>query len=135
MRIDVDTVVASFSAAVHGAVLATLDFSGDEYAAVGIIISSTGGTLTTASVDLIPTDSLAGTVVFSGGDIFCTTNFTGTGKFMISRVGAFNVSKASATALGEGFLLPPPLKYAQIVADIQGGGNITGSVTVFRYTR
>ena len=134
MRIDIDT-IATFSAAAHGTVLATLDLSGAEYAAIGVIVSAVGGSPTTASADAIPADSFAGTNLFSSGDVFCTPNFTTAGKYMISRVGTYNSTKASATILSEGFLLPPPLKYVQIVADIQGGGNITGTVIAFKYTR
>lgn len=134
MRIDIDT-LGTFSAAVHGTVIATVDLSGAEYASFGVIVSATGGTVTTASVDAIPTDSLAGTNVFSGGDVICTPNFTAAGKYMLSRVGAFNTTKASAVILSEAYLLPPPLKYVQLVVDLQGGGNITGTVVGFKYTR
>lgn len=139
MRIDIDT-LATFTTASSGAVLATVDLSGAEYAAIGVVISALAGSPTTVRIEAIPTDSLAGTNVFSDGDVFGSPDLTGAPvaapkKVMISRVGASGAAKTAV--LAEGFLLPPPLKYVNIVAGLSGGSapTMTGTVIGFRFVR
>ncbi len=131
MRIDIDT-IGTFTTAATGTVLATADVSGFEYAAFGIIISAVAGAPTRAAVNAVWADSMAGTNAFGNGDVFGTPDFTTAGKYMISRVGL--VGAAKTVILSEGFLLPPPLKYVQFVADLQAG-TISGTIIGFRYTR
>jgi hypothetical protein len=138
LRIDIDTV--PFSLVASGGLLAMLDLSGAEYAAVGVLITAIAGSPTTLRAELAMSDSLAGTNILSGGDVFGTPDITGAPvaapqKLMISRIGAAGASKT--TILAEGFLLPPPLKYAQVIISLAGGAapTVTGTVIIFKYTR
>ncbi len=132
MRIDIDTY--AFVNAANNGLVATLDLSMAESASVGMSLTSSVGAPTQVRMfGLINDNGSAGNFFTSGDNLMSNLLTIGAFpfNFMMSRI------SGSGLPLGEGFLIPPPLKYL-VIQIVLGGGTsptVSGTVFVWKFVR